>query len=144
MSPKDAVAFVVERAFHHPGKYCQMCVVPVVEQRDRWCGGCYHAVYCSVACQKNDFGRHKKSCRNIQLIVLTALRSAANGWIHPDWNTLDQRAIQWCGDSSTISKYLLKYLVNFDDANRVKTRANVHTSALTVDEPSDDEMELVD
>ncbi|KAH9890567.1 hypothetical protein C8Q73DRAFT_838059 [Cubamyces lactineus] len=63
--------------------YCRNCDKPpskVKEEKFQKCTGCKIALYCSAACQKEDWERHKPQCKFIQesLDILDTLREGAD------------------------------------------------------------------
>ena len=44
-------------------RYCTACHEVSLGSKTKLCGGCRGVRYCSIGCQKKDWGRHKKGCK---------------------------------------------------------------------------------
>ncbi|KAI0323316.1 hypothetical protein GY45DRAFT_1332621 [Cubamyces sp. BRFM 1775] len=76
--------------------YCRNCNKPpsmIKGEKFLMCTGCKIALYCSKACQQEDWGRHKPQCQFIQdsLDILDKLREGADD---ADVATLDKKLVR--------------------------------------------------
>jgi hypothetical protein len=61
-SKKEILEWFKEKGYVFENKICKVCRK---EGKMKKCSGCLQAYYCSGECQKSDWKKHKKLCKNI-------------------------------------------------------------------------------